>query len=98
MVLRVHDCFAVWFCGLWHFVSLRWIPEFRRDDTYLFNIEVVLKMDVPCSSEVLVSNDKTSLCHLKTKPQNVYSELTLLNKLINLSCAFSYVMIGKIYT
>ena len=44
MVLRVHDCFAVWFSGLWHFVFLRWIPEFRRECvTYFFNMEVVLK-------------------------------------------------------
>jgi len=90
---------AVWFSGLWHFVSVRWLPDFRREyDTYLFNIEVVLKMDVACFSEMLVSNNKTSPCHLNTESQNVCSELTLVNKLINLSCAFSYVKIGKVYT
>jgi hypothetical protein len=55
-------------------------------------------MDVACPSEMLESNDKTSPCHLNTEPQNVYSELTLVNKLINLSCSFSYVKIGEIYT
>jgi hypothetical protein len=77
-------------------VSLRWIPEFRREyDTYLFNIEVVLKVDVACSSEMLIYNDKTSPCHLNTELQNFYSELTLANKLINLSCAFSYVKMAR---
>jgi len=60
------------------------VPEY---DIHLFNTEVVLKMDVACSSEMLVSNDKTSPCHLSTEPQNFYSELILVNKLINLSCA-----------
>lgn len=98
VMLRVHDCFAVWFCGLWHSVTLRWIPEFRREyDTYLFIIEVVLKMDVACSSEMLVSDDKDITLSPQHRTSNVYSELTLVNKLINLSCEFSYVKIGKIY-
>ena len=93
MVLRVHDCFAVWSSGLWHCGSLRWIPEFRREyDTYFLISKWSLKW-----MEMLVSSDKTSPCHLSTEPQNVYSELTLFKKLINLSCVISYVKIGKIY-
>ena len=42
-------------------------------------------MDVACSPEMLVSNDKTSPCHHNTEPQNIYSKLIVVNKPINLS-------------
>jgi hypothetical protein len=54
-------------------------------------------MDVACSSEMLVSDDKDITLSPQHRTSNVYSELTLVNKLINLSCEFSYVKIGKIY-
>jgi hypothetical protein len=44
-------------------------------DAYHFNVEVFLKKDVTCSSEMLVSNDKTAPYDHNTEPQNVYSEI-----------------------